>query len=108
MLNQTRSTQNNKTSYTSTETVVKSDLIDNNTEESEILEGVHNKENIDDQKIPIKLQSTLSTETTTMYNIQKPTIKVNNQDTEPKNYDIVTTIKNKLQFNNERVSIIFH
>lgn len=38
-----------------------------------------------------------------MYNIQKPKIKMNKQETEPKKYDIITTVKNKLHINNNKV-----
>jgi len=38
-----------------------------------------------------------------MYNIHKPTIKVNKEDIEPKKYDIVTTVNNKMNINNKRV-----
>lgn len=49
------------------------------------------------------LQPIINTETINMYNILKPTMKVNEQQTEMLKYNIVTTVKNKLKMNNEKV-----
>lgn len=69
----------------------------------EALDEEYNKERVDSYTSEMELQPIIIADTIPMYNISKPTIKVNKYGNEPKNYDIVTTVKNKLHINNEKV-----
>lgn len=69
----------------------------------EALDEEYNKEIIDNYTSEMELQPIIITDTVPMYNIRKPTIKVNKNGNESKSYDIVTTVKNKLHINNEKV-----
>jgi len=60
-------------------------------------------EEVDNDTPEIQFKYIKSIDVLPMYNIQKPTIKVNKEDTESKKYDIVTTVKNKSNINDERV-----
>lgn len=45
----------------------------------------------------------INTDNLPIYNIQKTKIIMNKQKIEPKKYDILTTVKNKLHINNKKV-----
>lgn len=87
----------NKMSFTGTEIKVKSTSTQNHVKENQALDEIYVKKHNDD------VVTVINTDTVPMYNIHKPTIKVNKQETAPNKYDIVTTIKNKLQINNHCV-----
>jgi len=66
--------------------------------------NVLDKEYIDEEVAPEKqFKYIRNIEVQPMYNIHKPTIKVNKEDVEQYKYDIVTTVKNKLNINDDRV-----
>lgn len=90
----------NKIRFTGTQIKVKSTSIQNLVKENQVLDKVYIEKHNDGS-----LATTINTDTVPMYNIHKPTIKVNKQETAPNKYDIVTTIKNKLQINNHCVRV---
>lgn len=61
-----------------------------------------NEEVVDDT-LAMQFQYIKNIEILPMYSIRKPTIKLNKENNESIKYDIVTTVKNKLNINNERV-----
>lgn len=82
---------------------VKSVSEDRDIQENKVSDKTYINEEIDDDTPPIEFQYMKNIEILPIYYIQKPTIKVNKEDIEPIKYDIVTTVKNKLNINNERV-----
>lgn len=76
---------------------------DRDIQESKVSDKTYINEEVDDDIPAIQFQYLKDIENVPMYNIHKPTIKVNKEDIESIKYDIVTTIKNKLNINNERV-----
>lgn len=56
---------------------------------------------------PQPITPIINTDNLLTFNIQKPKIKMNEQEIEPKKYDIVTTVKNKLHINNKKVYYTF-
>lgn len=89
----------NKMSFTGIEIKVKSTSKPNHVKENQALDEIYVKKHNDD------VVTVRNTDTVPMYNINKPTIKVNKQETAPNKYDIVTTIKNKSQINNHCVRV---
>lgn len=82
---------------------VKSISDDRDVQENKVSNKTYINEKIDDDTPAIEFQYMKNIEILPMYNLRKPTIKVNKEDIEPIKYDIVTTVKNKLNINNERV-----
>jgi len=76
---------------------------DRDIQENKVSDKTYINEEVDDDTPPIEFQYMKNIEILPMYYIHKPTIKVNKGDIEPIKYDIVTTVKNKLNTNNERV-----
>lgn len=89
----------NKISFTGTEIKVKSTSTQNHVKENQALDEIYVEKHNDD------VLTIINTDTVPMYNMHKSTIKVNKQDTVSNKYDIVTTIKNKLQINNHCVRV---
>lgn len=63
------------------------------------------KNSTDNCTTAIKFKSVINTEPESISNIRELTVGVSKQNTEPKKYDIVTTVKNKLQIDHECVRI---
>jgi len=82
---------------------VKSISNDRDVQENKVSDKTYINEEIDDDTPAIEFQYMKNIEILPMYNLHKPTIKVNKENIEPIKYDIVTTVKNKLNINNERV-----
>lgn len=82
---------------------VKSISDDRDVQENKVSDKTYINEEIDGDTSAIEFQYMKNIEILPMYNLRKPTIKVNKEDIEPIKYDIVTTVKNKLNINNERV-----
>lgn len=78
-------------------------VINPSIKENDATNEIYIKNHINNGDIERDFQPIKNSETINMYNIQKPTMKVNKQLTEKLKYDIVTTVKNKLQMNNEKV-----
>jgi len=76
---------------------------DRDIQENKVSDKTFIHEEVDDDTPTIEFQYTKNIEILPMYHIHKPTIKVNKENFEPIKYDILTTVKNKLNINNERV-----
>lgn len=76
-----------------------SHLKKNQVKDEQIINSTHNRTTV------IKFKSVINTEPELMCNMHELTESVSKQNTEPKKYDIVTTVKNKLQIDNESVRV---
>lgn len=82
---------------------MKSVSVDKDLQVNNVLDKVYIDEEVDNETPEKQFKYIRNIEVQPMYNIHKPTIKVNKEDVEPYKYDIVTTVKNKLNINDERV-----
>lgn len=72
---------------------------------NEALGEKYTNENVHDNNIETELTFITNVDTIPMYDIQKPKIKMKIHETETIKYEIVTTVKNKLQINDKRVCL---
>jgi len=72
-------------------------------QENKVSDKTYMNEEVIDDTLAMQFQYIKNIEILPMYNIRKPTIKLNKENNESIKYDIVTTVKNKLNINNERV-----
>jgi len=82
---------------------MKSVSVDKDLQVNNVLDKVYIDEEVDNEPPEKQFKYIRNIEVQPMYIIHKPTIKVNKEDFEPYKYDIVTTVKNKLNINDERV-----
>lgn len=76
---------------------------DRDIQENKVSDKTNINEEVIDDTPAIQFQYIRNIEVQSMYNILKPAIKVKKEDIEPIKYDIVTTVKNKFNINNDRV-----
>ncbi|KAF0759689.1 Uncharacterized protein FWK35_00006402 [Aphis craccivora] len=81
---------------------MKSVSVDKDLQVNNVLDKVYIDEEVDNEPPEKQFKYIRNIEVQPMYIIHKPTIKVNKEDFEPYKYDIVTTVKNKLNINDER------
>ncbi|XP_050056023.1 adenylate kinase 7-like isoform X2 [Aphis gossypii] len=81
---------------------MKSVSVDKDLQVNNVLDKVYIDEEVDNETPEKQFKYIRNIEVQPMYNIHKPTIKVNKEDVEEYKYDIVTTVKNKLNIDDER------